>query len=111
MSEVGDQPSLFDTNASPETIEERFQAFHAAHPEVYAKLRSLALDLTHRGWSHLGIGMLWEALRYTTMLGYGPDEDQPYRLNDHFRSRYARMLMADVPELDGVFETRMLRSA
>lgn len=102
------QPSLFDT---PETIEARFQAFHAEHPEVYAKLHKLALRLVQRGYAHLGIGMLWETLRYTTMLGYGPDEHQPYRLNDHFRSRYARMLMDDDPRLAGLFETRTLRSA
>jgi hypothetical protein len=91
------------------TIEARFQEFHAAHPEVYVKLVQLANDLVDRGWSHLGIGMLWETLRYYTMLGSHPDEDV-FRLNDHYRSRYARMIMEQERRLEGIFEIRELRA-
>lgn len=94
----------------PPTIEARFQRFHLEHPEVYRRLRDLAIGLRRRGWTHLGIGMLWETLRYHTMLGSTPDEDA-FRLNDHFRSRYARLLMDQEPELAEAFETRTLRSA
>lgn len=96
---------------APRTIEARFVAFHAEHPEVLAKLRELALGLVRRGHRHLGIGVLWETLRYQTLLGYRPDEAEPYRLNDHYRSRYARLLMETTPELEGVFETRELKTA
>jgi hypothetical protein len=107
--------TLFDAAAeaellSPATLEARFQTFHAEHPEVYDKLRDLALDLVHRGWTHLGIGMLWETLRYHSMLGARPGEDS-YRLNDHHRSRYVRLLVDQEPELAEVFELRRLRSA
>jgi hypothetical protein len=107
--------SLFDaTDAETRveaTIEAAFQEFHRAHPEVYLKLRELALEVVTRGHAkHLGIGMLWETLRYYTLLGAGPDEDA-FRLNNNYRSRYARMLMMNEPELEGVFETRTLRSA
>jgi hypothetical protein len=102
-------PTLFD--GPDATIQAAFSAFHAAHPEVYDKLRDLALDLVHRGHRrHLGIGMLWETLRYHTLLGAAPGEDD-YRLNNNYRSRYARMLMAREPELDGVFELRRVSRA
>lgn len=91
------------------TIEQRFWRFHARHPEVFAALRRLSLALVDRGYQHLGIGMLWETLRYNTMLGSTPDEDV-YRLNDHYRSRYARLLMETEPRLEGVFELRRLRT-
>lgn len=94
----------------PQTIEGRFREFHARHPEVYEGLCRLARALVARGYSHLGIGMLWETLRYQTMLGASPGEDS-FRLNDHYRSRYARLMMDQEPDLAGLFELRHLRSA
>lgn len=94
-----------------ETIEAKFQFFHQEHPEVYAKLRELALDLVRRGHrKHLGMKMLWETLRYFTILG-APTDSEPFRLNNNYTARYARLLMDQEPELADVFETRVLRSA
>lgn len=90
-----------------DTLEAKFQAFHAEHPEVYDQLRKLALRMVRRGHRHLGVGMLWEVLRYRTLLGAGPDEDS-YRLNNNHRSRYARLLIDQEPELRDVFHTREL---
>lgn len=84
--------------------------FHTTYPEVYEQLRRLALDLVDRGWIHLGIGMLWETLRYTSMLGADPSENvgggYTARLNNSHRAFYARLLMEREPRLVGVFETR-----
>jgi hypothetical protein len=54
--------------------------------------------------------MLWETCRYFTILGASLD-DEPFRLNNNFTSRYARLLADQEPELADVFETRRLRSA
>lgn len=108
--------TLFDAaeesrTLADDTIEGRFQAFHAAHPEVYKKLVEFSLQLVDAGWDHFGISVPWERLRYETMLGHRPDEKQPYRLNDHMRSRYARLIRDQEPRLRDVFEVRALRSA
>lgn len=107
--------TLFDAefeseSLDPVTIEARFIRFHQAHPEVYRELRRMALGLVHRGWTHIGIGSLWETLRYHSMLGSTPDES-PVKLNNDFRSRYSRLLQEAEPELAGVFETRRLKTA
>jgi len=112
---VETERTLFDaaTDAemlAPETIEARFQAFHAAHPEVYTRLRIYALELVNAGWEHFGISVVWERVRYETMLGAHAGEDS-FKLNDHFRSRYARLLIDQEPRLAEVFTTRQLRSA
>lgn len=89
-----------------DAIEAAWSAFHAEHPEVYAKLRELALDLVDRGHRrHLGIAMLWEVMRYYTILGAEPGDDV-YRLNNNHKALYARLLMANEPALVDVFETR-----
>lgn len=100
------QPSLL---MAASRQEERFQAFHRAHPEVFAAFRRLALDLYHRGYHRWGAGAIFEILRYQSAISGKPDE--AWKLNNNYRSRYARLLMAEHPELAGFFETRELRSA
>lgn len=91
-------------------IEVQFLAFHRDHPEVYDALRDLALDLQRKGHQRCGIGMLFEVLRWTWMTQGLHDEDG-FKLNNNYRSRYARLLMANEPRLYGFFHTRELREA
>lgn len=79
--------------------------FHCAHPEVARELRALAHALIEQGHRHLGIAMLWETLRYRTMLGASTDGPAP-RLNNDHRAYFARWLMETDVELLGVFEIR-----
>lgn len=87
------------------TIEQAFCAFHAANPHVYRELVALARDATSRGVYRIGIGMLFEVLRWNVALRTGGDE---FKLNNNYRSYYARLIMANEPDLGGVFETRQL---
>ena len=87
---------------------ERFAAFHQANPHVFDNLARLSLDLRARGASRIGIGMLFEVLRWQYALRTSGDD---YRLNNNHRAFYARKLMADVPDLAGLFEVREQRSA
>lgn len=91
------------------TIQERFEAYHAAHPEVYAHLLHLAVNLRRRGWKHYGIRTLWETMRHN--FDVQRDEGEAYKLNDQYTSRYARLLMESTPELEGFFEVRELRAS
>lgn len=101
------QPSLFEDEA---TIEARFQAFHHAHPEVYAELVTLAREAKRAGADRIGVGMLWEVLRWGRLLR-GIHDAEGFRLNNTLRSRYARLIMQREPDLAGVFELRELRAA
>jgi len=85
-----------------------FLAFHEANPKVYAELVRLARQAKARGRTKVGIGMLWEVLRWHFWLETnGADE---FKLNNNHRSRYARLIMGLEADLLGVFETRELRS-
>jgi hypothetical protein len=90
------------------TIAERFAAFDRANPMVYTLLAREARALIAAGHTKIGIGMLWERLRWLYAMDTTGDE---FRLNNNFRSHYARLLMEREPDLAGVFETRELRSA
>lgn len=91
------------------TITEAFRAFDAAHPEVYRYLLGLAADLSARGFRHYGIGAMWERMRWHFQVER--DEDEEFKLNNNYRSRYVRKIIAEHPEFEQFFETRVLRSS
>jgi hypothetical protein len=108
------QPSLFDAAAWADAVEsphvepaptvlDAFEAFHATNPHVYRALVQLARDLKNRGHERIGIGMLFEVLRWQAAL---VTSDSGFKLNNSYRAYYARHIMDTVPELDGIFETR-----
>jgi hypothetical protein len=51
------------------TIEERFRAFHAANPAVYAALVKLTQERFLRGTGRHGLKAMWEQLRYRIATG------------------------------------------
>jgi hypothetical protein len=109
--------NLFDDGApdyvppsSHGTIQERFEEFHRLNPWVYEAIEKLAADWIGRGRKRLGIGMLWEVLRWQYAMRT-QDVSSEFKLNDHYRSRYVRLLLRKHPEWTEVFELRALKSA
>lgn len=88
-------------------LEAKFQEFHRENPRVYAALKEKALQLRSRGWNRYGIKAIMEVVRFHRAL---ETTDPDFKLNNNYSSRYARMLMAQEPELIGFFEIRELKS-
>lgn len=91
------------------TIQESFEAFHKLNPHVYGHLVNLARDLFNRGHKMIGIGMLFEVLRWNYMMSTA-DPSSEFKLCNNYRSRYARMIMNQEADLAGCFNTRDLRT-
>jgi hypothetical protein len=72
---------------------------------VYDRLVKLARDLVARGHRKLGIGMLYEVVRW---MQYMETTDTEYKLNNNHRSRYAREIMLREADLADVFDVREL---
>ncbi|MFI1179943.1 hypothetical protein ACH4UT_10340 [Streptomyces sp. NPDC020799] len=90
------------------SIQERFEAFHELNPWILDHLEALTADCVTRGLSRVGIGMLFEVLRWQ----YGRATlGEPWRLNNNFRSRYVRRMLERHPEWVSLFEIRALREA
>jgi len=91
------------------SFEFRFKEFHAANPNVYKELLRLTLLAEKRGAKRIGIRMLWEVTRWNLTI----DTDDPnskFKLNDHYHSRYVRLIAQKNPRLKHLFEFRKLRS-
>ncbi len=92
----------------PVSIQEAFEAFDLANPIVFLTLVNLARMAQARGRRKLGIGALWERMRWELVVETNGGDD--FKLNNNYRSRYARKILAECPDLDGIFETRELKS-
>jgi hypothetical protein len=91
------------------SIDQRFRDFHAENPGVYDELVKMARQVLARGYTRIGIELIWSGYRWNRMLRTTPDE-YGFKLNDHFRSRYARLIMAQEPDLADLFHIRTLRT-
>lgn len=91
----------------PLSLDERFARFHAANPHVAERLREIAVDMVEHGAKRVGIGLCFEVLRWSAIRTRGDDE---WKLNNDYRSRYARMLADADPMLADVFEFRRLHT-
>lgn len=97
----------FDRIVEPDedSIPARFRRFHAANPNVYEALVHLARQLQkRRNMSKIGIGMLYEVLRWNYYMTTDSEDD--YKLSNDFRACYARKIMAEEPDLKGIFATK-----
>jgi len=101
---------LIEETDTLDSIQSKFEAFHQCNPWVYTQLVRMTYDLVHRGHNRVGIAMLFEVLRWETMMHTTDPSHAGFKLNNNYRSRYARKIMADYPDLAGVFETRGLHS-
>lgn len=90
------------------TIQARFESFHEHNPWVADVLERMTTDRLAAGKRKVGIGMLFEVLRWQA--GFVTEGDD-FRLNNNYRSRYVRLLIERHPEWAEAFETRELKAA
>lgn len=97
---VTDQLALtFDAS-----ISERFEIFHRENPHVYRVLVRLAREWVQSTGKHkLGIKSLFEVARWQLAI---ETSDPDYKLNNNYTAFYARLIHAQEPDLDGLFNVR-----
>ena len=82
---------------------ERFENFHADNPLVYETLVRLSKEWVSQHGKKLGIRVIWEVARWEIIK---QTKNSDYKLNDHLTGYYARLIMAQEPELANMFVTR-----
>lgn len=92
-----------------QTIDARFKLFHKDNPHVYQLLEARALAQLAAGSKRIVIGKLVEDLRADQTIATTADREG-FKVNNDFRSRYARMLIEKHPLLARVLPIRALKS-
>lgn len=90
-------------------IADQFAKFHDRNPHVYDELVRLARQAKDRGHRRIGIELLFAVIRWERMMS--TTDPTGFKLNDHYTSRYARLIMEREPDLAGMFRLRKLRAA
>lgn len=91
--------TLFD-----QSMAQRFEEFHSSNPHVYDVLVRLAREwMNATNGRKVGIGALFERTRWEIAIA---TSDAEFKLNNNFRSFYARLLMKREPDLRGLFDLR-----
>lgn len=93
-------------------IEERFELFHAANPDVAADLEIMAASWFGAGNQKIGVKALYERLRWEAGIRTVGDA---YKLNNDFTRSYADLLIERHPDwadrIDRRESPRMRRAA
>jgi len=90
------------------SLDERFDAFCEANPQLVARFDALALDEVRRGHKRVGAKMLLEVIRFYYRRDHAVGDT--WSVNNSYSSRLARRAAQRHPELRDAFETRALRS-
>lgn len=88
------------------SIEERWQAFNAANPHVFAEALRIARTWLARGDRYISVKAIFETLR-TSVSTTG---EGGRRLNNDMTAPLSRALIAAEPRLVGVIELRTRRA-
>ena len=85
-----------------------FRNWHGKHPEVYELLVRFAREWRRvRGDDAIcGMKMLWERVRWEMSIKKQDGEVWAYKCNNNHTAFYARKIMDENPDLDGIFELR-----
>jgi hypothetical protein len=100
------------------TTQERFELFHAANPHVYEMFIYFFKELLKRGHTRVSPNFIVDRIRWEMMVptvatrgaGWHVAGGKPFKINDHFASRYARLVIQHYPAAAKVIELRKIRT-
>jgi hypothetical protein len=94
-------PLNFEKTSMP--IEIAFWQFHNGNPHIYTRLVEMARQLKAKGFRRYSINSLFEVLRWHSAL---KTKGSLFKLNNNYRSYYARLIMEKEPDIEGFFSIR-----
>lgn len=98
-------PLLFE--GYPQSVLDRFKAFHHDNPHVYREFVLLACQMRDTGRKRYSARTIMEVMRWHYDL---KTKGSVFEVNDNFTPIYVRLLIHNHPEFDGFFELREVRS-
>ncbi len=87
------------------TLQEKFEEYHVENPHVLSLLVEFTSEIKKSGRKHYGIGAVFERIRWHVDI---ETDNDPFKLNNNYRSRYVRLLEREHPEFEGFYRKRTL---
>lgn len=97
------------------TVEDKFNAFHAANPAIYGLFKRFAAEAIKAKVKRLSSKLIierirWECAVVTTGAGWSTAKGKPFMIDNRFTCWYSRKFMADYPKAGEMFETRAIKT-
>jgi hypothetical protein len=103
------QQNLFEAFNVPRNIREaQFVKFHQENPKVYQLWDRFTKEAIAKGHTKIGSAMILERIRWETSVATvnaRPDGER-LKLNNNFKSYYARLWMSKNPQHKDIFPTK-----
>ncbi len=91
-----------------DSIQTRFEEWLERNAELYAAIRRYAYQALRSGRRRFGIAAIIERVRWDVEIDSRGDE--PFKINNDYRSRIVRRLIQEDPRFEDLFVTRELRA-
>ena len=92
-------------NTRKNEIDEQAAAFSAANPQVSKLFVKFTIEAIERGFSNYSVNAIFERIRWESDSADG-DGRSTFKINNNYRSWYARRFMQRYPHHAGFFRTR-----
>lgn len=86
-----------------------FASFHRANPDVFRLFRKFAIDLRKHQPERGSAEQVWQRLRWEVRMWTDEQMAGSFKLNNVYRSKYARLLVKVDPSFKGWFRFRKQR--
>lgn len=93
--------SLF-SNIKPHIVN-NFIIYHDENPKIYELFKKYSYQLKLLGKTYYGVGAIFERIRWHVEVETIGDE---FKINNNYRSCYARLLMIEDSNFEGFFQLR-----
>ena len=98
------QLDIFSERTRRDEMQEQFDEFDKAHPQVYRLFKRFTLELIGRGFKHHSAHIVMSRVRWESPMG--ADGKADFKVNNNHAAFYSRKFMAEHPEYAGFFRTR-----
>lgn len=88
------------------SIEKRFWIYHRDNPNIYNLIVHFAREAKKAGFSQYGISEIFGRIRWH--INMETKSNDGFKISNDLRSRYARLVMKQEPDLKGFFRIRPL---
>ena len=86
-----------------EKIVDKFKVYHAANPMVWELFKKFSYEAKNSGRKRFGVNAIFERMRWYIDIETSGDR---FKLNNNYRSCYARLIISEDPFFQTFFETR-----
>jgi hypothetical protein len=93
---------------TPSAARHKFEQFHRDNPRVYELIARFIGEIREKGFRHYSINSIFERIRWHVDIETRAED--PFKLNNNYRSHYVRKIEQDFPHLKGFFATRTLQN-